>query len=102
MPWGYHAPVACGGVLVPPGDIVIADGDGVVVVLGQLAETTARAVEHEDWEVFSWVRLAEGGMLRKYYPLSKEAAEEFEVWKRWAGAKGDGEGGDDTKVARAC
>lgn len=30
FPWGYHVPIAAGGVLVLPGDIVIADDDGAV------------------------------------------------------------------------
>ena len=32
FPWAYGVPIACGGVLVIPGDIVIADDDGVVLV----------------------------------------------------------------------
>ena len=28
----YNFPINCGGVLVYPGDLIIADGDGVIVV----------------------------------------------------------------------
>jgi 4-hydroxy-4-methyl-2-oxoglutarate aldolase len=38
-----NRPVTCGGVLVRPGDIVIADGDGVVVVPREHAEEVAQA-----------------------------------------------------------
>lgn len=38
-----NRPVTCGGVLVRPGDVVIADGDGVVVVPRERAEEVARA-----------------------------------------------------------
>jgi regulator of RNase E activity RraA len=83
LPWSYKVPVACGGVLVLPGDLVVADADGAVVVPAQLAKETARiARAHEDWEIFSRMRLDEGGALSKYYPLDEEATREYEEWRR--------------------
>jgi len=37
-----NRPIACGGVLVIPGDVVVADGDGVVVVPRSVAAEVAR------------------------------------------------------------
>jgi regulator of RNase E activity RraA len=83
FPYAVNVPVACGGTLVQPGDIIVADDDGAVVVPVSLAEQLiARATEHAEWEVFSRQRLTEGGDLRKYYPLSDEGRKEYEQWRR--------------------
>jgi regulator of RNase E activity RraA len=82
FPWAYNVPVAVGGVLVLPGDIIIADDDGAVVVPVQMAPVVAQKTrEHEDWETFSRIKLTEGGSLYKYYPLSEEGRREYEAWK---------------------
>jgi regulator of RNase E activity RraA len=83
QPWAYNVPVACGRVLVLPGDVVLADDDGAVVIPAQFAELVAdHALEHEEEEVFSRLRLAAGGELKRYYPLSEEGKREFEEWRR--------------------
>jgi regulator of RNase E activity RraA len=83
FPWAYNVPVACGGALVLPGDIIIADDDGAVVVPQQLAPEVVRVtLEHEKWEVFSRIKLAEGGALSRYYPLNNEGQAEYEAWRR--------------------
>lgn len=80
-PWDFNIPVACAGVLVIPGDIIIADDDGAVVVPSKMAhEVLDKALEHQEWEVFSKTRLEEGGELSKYYPLSDEGRREYEEW----------------------
>jgi regulator of RNase E activity RraA len=82
MPFAVNVPVACGNVLVIPGDIIVADDDGVVVVpAGLAAQLLQKASEHAEWEDFSRLRLSEGGDLRKYYPLSQEARSEYEAWR---------------------
>ncbi len=86
FPFAVNAPVACGNVLVMPGDIIVADDDGVVVVPVALApQLLAKASEHAEWEDFARLRLSEGGDLRKYYPLSAEAVPEYEEWKKAQG-----------------
>jgi regulator of RNase E activity RraA len=82
-PSAVNVPIACGGVTVLPGDLIIADDDGAVVVPVQLAEELAKkAAEHVEWEEFSRIRLAAGGDLRKYYPLTDAARPEYEEWLR--------------------
>jgi regulator of RNase E activity RraA len=82
FPFAVNVPIACGGVTVMPGDIIVADDDGAVVVPIALAPELARkASEHVEWEEFSRLRLSEGGDLRKYYPLTDAARSEYEAWK---------------------
>ncbi len=86
FPHAVNVPVACGGVLVMPGDIIIADDDGAVVIPIALApELLKKASEHSEWEEFSRMRLAQGGDLRKYYPLTDEARAEYEEWRKTQG-----------------
>ncbi len=83
FPWAYNVPVALSDVLVLPGDIVIADDDGVVVVPQQMAEQVAEiTLEHEEWETFSRMKLAQGGELFKYYPLNEEGEKEYQAWRK--------------------
>jgi regulator of RNase E activity RraA len=83
VPFAVNVPVACGDTLVMPGDIIIADDDGVVVVPIKLApELLKRASEHAEWEDFSRMKLFEGGDLRRYYPLSADAQGEYEEWRK--------------------
>jgi len=83
IPFAANVPIACGGVLVMPGDIIVADDDGAVVVPIKLApELAKKAGDHAEWEEFTRMRLAQGGELIKYYPLSDEAQPEYEAWRK--------------------
>ncbi len=82
FPFAVNVPIACGGRLVMPGDIIVADDDGAIVVPVALAPALLeRASVHHDWEEFARMRLGQGGDLRVYYPLSDEAVPEYEAWK---------------------
>jgi regulator of RNase E activity RraA len=86
FPFAVNVPVACGNRLVMPGDIIVADDDGAVVVPAKLvAMVREKASVHHEWEEFSRLRLREGGDLRRYYPLSDDARPEYETWKRSQG-----------------
>jgi regulator of RNase E activity RraA len=88
FPFAVNGPVACGNVMVMPGDIIVADDDGAVVVPVKMAPALlAKASTHHEWEEFSRIRLSEGGDLRRYYPLSEAAQPEYQAWKAAQAAK---------------
>ncbi len=83
MPFDFNCPIACGGVTVIPGDIIVADDDGAVVVPAALVDTVIEdAAAHHEWEEFSKIKLLEGGDLRRYYPLHADAQGEYEAWRK--------------------
>lgn len=82
FPYAVNVPIACADTLIMPGDLIVADDDGVVVVPISMAPALLeKASHHNEWEEFSRLRLSEGGDLRRYYPLSEAARPEYEEWK---------------------
>ncbi|MBL4810766.1 MAG: ribonuclease activity regulator RraA [Rhodobacteraceae bacterium] len=82
MPFSVNTPIQCAGVVVIPGDIIVADDDGAIVVPIAMAEAVLDTTKHHaEWEAFSHYRLSQGGDLRKYYPLSPDVQAEYEAWK---------------------
>jgi 5-oxopent-3-ene-1,2,5-tricarboxylate decarboxylase / 2-hydroxyhepta-2,4-diene-1,7-dioate isomerase len=87
-PLEANVPIACGGALVMPGDVLVGDSDGVVVVPAAMAEEVAAdALGQEEREQFALERVNAGESVRGVYPLSEERSAEFERW-RAAGAGG--------------
>jgi regulator of RNase E activity RraA len=83
FPNAVNVPIACGGVTVVPGDIIIADDDGVVVLPVSMAEAVVEdAQKHAEWEVFSREKLMAGESLQRYYPLHPDAEGEYQEWKK--------------------
>lgn len=71
-----NVPVICAGALVNPGDLVVADSDGVVVVPYLLAEETLqKSVEREAKETTNRDRLASGELGLDIYNMRARLAE---------------------------
>ena len=80
FPFSVNHPIACGGRLVFPGDIIVADDDGSVVIPLKLWMACLKSSGVTRNGKNSKMKLLEGGDLRKYYPLNEEAQIEYELW----------------------
>lgn len=81
FPADINLPIACGKVLVNPGDIIMADDGGAIVVPPLLIPSILEiAGEREEHEVFVRLKLRQGGALNKYYPFNEEGRKEYEEW----------------------
>jgi regulator of RNase E activity RraA len=92
-PLARNVPVACGGVLVMPGDVMVGDCDGIAVLPAAMAEDLARgAAEQEEREAWSLERVTAGESIRGTYPIGPEREADFE---RWRAARRDAPPGDE-------
>ena len=75
-------PIACGGVAVFPGDVLVGDPDGVCVVPRAIADDVARAAgEQELMEAFILERIQDGAPVPGTYPPNEATLAAFESWK---------------------
>jgi regulator of RNase E activity RraA len=82
-PLEVNHPITCAGVLVMPGDVMVGDAEGVVVVPAALADEVARdAVEQEERETWALERVDAGETVQGVYPVAPEREEEFQAWRR--------------------
>ncbi len=80
-PLDHQIPIACAGVTVLPGDIIVGDGEGAVVVpASMVVEAAADSVAMELREEFAIERIGQGASCDGYFPLAKENRPEFETW----------------------
>jgi 5-oxopent-3-ene-1,2,5-tricarboxylate decarboxylase/2-hydroxyhepta-2,4-diene-1,7-dioate isomerase len=81
IPLDVGVPITCGGVLVMPGDVVVGDAEGVVILPVALAEEIAHdAYEVEQRESFALERVTAGESFRGLFPLSEDRRPDFERW----------------------
>jgi regulator of RNase E activity RraA len=78
-----QVPIGCGGVAVYPGDVMVGDAEGVVVIPARLADEVAKEAEAQT-QFEDWVedRVKEGRSIFGLYPPNAETKAEFEAWRK--------------------
>jgi regulator of RNase E activity RraA len=80
---GWQEPVGCGGCAIFPGDVIVCDDDGAVVIPQDLVEFVAReGEEHERMETFIVSEVERGAKLPGLYPMNEETKARYEAWKK--------------------
>jgi regulator of RNase E activity RraA len=79
FPSEINVPIACGDVAVIPGDVIVGDAEGVVVVPAAIAEELARdAAAQESREAFIFEKVQAGSSIVGVYPPNEETLREYE------------------------
>ena len=79
----YQQPISIANTSVLPGDVLLGDADGVVVVPPQAVEgLVAYGIEHEVRERFSRIKLEEGHALHEAYPPNAELRPLYLEWRK--------------------
>lgn len=80
VPWSFDETVACGGATVQPGDVIVSDGDGVLVIPpGLVAELAAEAVEQEREEAYVAEQVEAGHPVDGLFPMNAEWRAKYEA-----------------------
>ncbi len=79
-----NVPIGCGDVAVWPGDMVVGDGEGVVIIPAGIADEIAlEAVEMTAFEDFVIEKVQEGrSILGLYPPTEQKSKDDFAAWRK--------------------
>jgi 5-oxopent-3-ene-1,2,5-tricarboxylate decarboxylase/2-hydroxyhepta-2,4-diene-1,7-dioate isomerase len=82
VPWESDVTVACGGTAVQPGDVLVGDADGVLVVPRHLAEQVVdAALAKEDEDAWVAEQVAAGHPVEGLFPPSGEWRAAYDAWR---------------------
>ncbi len=77
-----NVPIGCGGVAVYPGDVMLGDGDGVMVIpLEYLDDILPEALRMEHYESFAQSHILNGAKVTDFYPPKDEAKRLYAEFK---------------------
>lgn len=81
VPWDTDVTIACGGATVQPGDVIVGDADGLLVIPPALVEeVVADALEQEREEEFIAEQVAAGAPVDGLFPMNAEWKERYRAW----------------------
>ncbi|TYL52604.1 fumarylacetoacetate hydrolase family protein [Agromyces mariniharenae] len=83
VPWEVDVAISCGGAAVEPGDVIVGDGDGVIVIPPALAWEVAREAAVQEAED-EWVatQVAAGASVDGLFPMNAEWRARYEATLR--------------------
>ena len=82
-----NVPIGCGDCPVFPGDVLVGDGDGIMVIPAALADEVAEeAIGMTAFEDFVMEKVAEGRpIIGLYPPTDDQTLVDFEAWRKEKG-----------------
>ncbi|MEC5178860.1 fumarylacetoacetate hydrolase family protein [Arthrobacter sp. CG_A4] len=81
IPWDVDLTISCGGATVQPGDIIVGDADGLLVIPPALAEELADdSLVQEAEESYIAEMVAAGHSVDGLYPMNAQWQEKFRRW----------------------
>ncbi|MCU1480406.1 MAG: hypothetical protein JWQ19_1192 [Subtercola sp.] len=82
VPWDIDLTIACGGASVQPGDVIVGDADGLLVIPPALVEEVVdAAIVQEDEETFMAERVEAGERIEGLFPMNAQWRERYAEWK---------------------
>ncbi|WP_298746259.1 fumarylacetoacetate hydrolase family protein [uncultured Serinicoccus sp.] len=83
VPWDHDLTIACGGTTVQPGDVLVGDADGVVVIPpGLVHEVVDAALAKESEDAWIAERVAEGHPVDGLFPMNAEWRARYDAWRQ--------------------
>jgi 2-keto-4-pentenoate hydratase/2-oxohepta-3-ene-1,7-dioic acid hydratase in catechol pathway/regulator of RNase E activity RraA len=82
IPWDTDITIACGGTTVQPGDIIVADADGILVIPPAIAEELVEdCIQQEKEETFIFEMVKQGNSVDGLYPMNAEWQARYKEWE---------------------
>jgi 2-keto-4-pentenoate hydratase/2-oxohepta-3-ene-1,7-dioic acid hydratase in catechol pathway/regulator of RNase E activity RraA len=82
IPWDMDITIACGGATVQPGDIIVADSDGILVIPPSIAEELVEdCIQQEKEEAFIFEMVKQGNSVDGLYPMNAEWQARYKEWE---------------------